>query len=72
MLFATIATIAFWVIWFFVDRALLANATTESYFAFQNAFPVADAWLAGTFLADDSPRWNSKSTAASEDHGNSG
>jgi len=50
MLFGGIATIVYWVVWFFVDRSLLATLTTDAYFRFENAFPLADAWMAATSL----------------------
>jgi tryptophan-rich sensory protein len=43
---AFVAMVAYWVIWFFVDRSWLASLDTPSYFVFENAFPAADAWLA--------------------------
>jgi hypothetical protein len=43
---AFVALVAFWVIWFFVNRDWLANLDTPAYYAFENAFPAADAWLA--------------------------
>ncbi len=43
--FGALATLAYWVIWFFVDRSWLATADTPSYYAFENAFPLADAWM---------------------------
>jgi hypothetical protein len=46
--FGSLATLAYWVIWFGVDRRWLANADTVSYYAFENAFPLADAWMATT------------------------
>jgi hypothetical protein len=46
--FGTIATIAYWVIWFGVDRSWLATTDTPTYYAFENAFPLADAWMAVT------------------------
>jgi hypothetical protein len=48
MVFAAIITAAYWVIWFGVDRSILASSQAPSYFTFENAFPVADAWLAIT------------------------
>ncbi|MBS2027031.1 MAG: hypothetical protein JST54_03920 [Deltaproteobacteria bacterium] len=50
LIVAFVVTVAYWVIWFFVDRAILASANTESYYVFENAFPVADTWLAVTAL----------------------
>jgi len=51
MLFGAASTAAYWFIWFFVDRSLIANQTTATYYAFENAFPLADAWMALTSLA---------------------
>jgi hypothetical protein len=43
---AALITVAYWVIWYAGGRDLLASAHTPEYFAFENAFPAADAWLA--------------------------
>ena len=43
---AFVALVAYWVVWFFVDRGILASASTPAYFAFENSFPAADGWLA--------------------------
>lgn len=45
MIFAALLILAFWVIWFLVDRNLLASLHTDYYYRFENAFPAADAWL---------------------------
>jgi hypothetical protein len=42
---AFVAMIAYWSIWFFVDRSWLASLDTPSYFVFENSFPAADGWL---------------------------
>lgn len=46
VLTAFVALVAYWVIWFFVDRSWLASMDTREYYVFENAFPAADAWLA--------------------------
>lgn len=51
LLFGVVATIAYWVVWFGVDRELLASAHTASYYAFENSFPLADAWMTLTGVA---------------------
>ncbi|HWP07702.1 MAG TPA: hypothetical protein VNN72_18250 [Polyangiaceae bacterium] len=53
LIFGSVAYTAYWVVWFGVDRELLASAHTESYYAFENAFPLADAWtvVAGILAA---------------------
>jgi hypothetical protein len=43
--FGVLATLAYWLVWFAVDREILASAHTDSYYAFENAFPVADSWM---------------------------
>jgi hypothetical protein len=45
------AIAAYWGIWFLGDRAWLASLDTREFFAFENAFPAADAWLALAFGA---------------------
>ena len=46
VLVAFVALLAYWIIWFFVNREWLANLDTEPYYVFENAFPAADGWLA--------------------------
>jgi hypothetical protein len=46
VLAAFVALVAYWTIWFFVNRAWLASLDTPSYYVFENAFPAADGWLA--------------------------
>ncbi len=50
MVFAAALTVAYWVIWFGVDRNILASSQAPAYFTFENAFPAADAWLTITLL----------------------
>jgi len=50
MIFAALLTIAYWTIWFGVDRNILASSHTTAYYTFENAFPAADAWLTLTLL----------------------
>ena len=51
IVFGIVATIAYWIVWFGVDREILASAHTASYYAFENAFPLADAWMVATGIA---------------------
>jgi hypothetical protein len=37
--------VAYWVAWS-ADRSLVASNTRPAYYEFENAFPLADAWLA--------------------------
>lgn len=45
MIFAALLILAYWLIWFLVNRNLLASLHTDYYYRFENAFPAADAWL---------------------------
>ncbi len=45
MAFAAAITVAYWVIWFGIDRNILASSQASAYFTFENAFPAADGWL---------------------------
>ena len=51
LIFGVVATLAYWLVWFGVDRDILAAAHTESYYAFENSFPLADAWMLVTGVA---------------------
>lgn len=44
---AIVIDVAYWTIWS-IDRSVLASDTTDSYYAFENAFPLADGWIALT------------------------
>ncbi len=46
MLVAFVLIVAYWTIWFGVDRNLLASSHAPAYYTFENAFPAADVWLA--------------------------
>jgi len=50
MIFAALLIVAYWAIWFGGGRDLLASSHAASYYAFENAFPVADGWLALALL----------------------
>ena len=44
---AVVIDVAYWTIWF-TNRAWIQSDTAQAYVEFENAFPVADAWLALT------------------------
>ena len=44
LVIAIVIDIAYWSIWF-IDRDVLASEHTQAYYEFENAFPLADAWL---------------------------
>ncbi|HXA42961.1 MAG TPA: hypothetical protein VNV65_08645 [Candidatus Solibacter sp.] len=43
---ATVLVVGFWVVWFFVDRSLLAMETRPAYIEHEQSFVLADGWLA--------------------------
>jgi len=51
LIFGIVTTIAYWVVWFGVDRDILASAHTPEYYAFENSFPLADGWMVATGIA---------------------
>lgn len=50
LIFGVLATLAYWVVWFGIDREILASAHSDAYYAFENSFPLADLWMAGAGL----------------------
>lgn len=54
-------TFIYWALWF-VNRDWLACAYTDSYFAFENSFPLADAWLAVCFWCAGFTLWKRRET----------
>ncbi|HEX6487257.1 MAG TPA: hypothetical protein VF137_00070 [Candidatus Dormibacteraeota bacterium] len=42
----TLLIVAFWVIWFFGDRSLVATEARPAYFEHEESFVLADSWLA--------------------------
>ena len=51
LLFGVLATFAYWLVWFGIDREILASAHSDSYYAFENSFPAADLWMAASGFA---------------------
>jgi hypothetical protein len=46
-LFMALSALTYWVTWF-TKRDFLASAKTPEYYAFENAFPAADGWMAAS------------------------
>ncbi len=46
MIFGTVSTVIYWLVWFFGERAWVAARSTAAYYEHQNAFPLADAFMA--------------------------
>jgi hypothetical protein len=47
---AVVLDVGYWTAWY-ADRALVASNTRGAYYEFENAFPLADGWLALCCLA---------------------
>ena len=41
---AIVLDVAYWSVWF-TDRALIESESSQAYYEFEDAFPLADAWL---------------------------
>jgi hypothetical protein len=50
MILAMVLICAYWLIWFGIDRNLLASSHASSYYTYENAFPLADGWLVLTLV----------------------
>jgi hypothetical protein len=50
MILAIVLICAYWLIWFGIDRNLLASSHASSYYTYENAFPLADGWLVLTLI----------------------
>ncbi|GAA3512453.1 hypothetical protein GCM10022234_03790 [Aeromicrobium panaciterrae] len=47
LVIAIVIDVAYWSVWF-TQRSWVESDTTQAYVAFENAFPLADAWLGVT------------------------
>jgi hypothetical protein len=63
VLAAFVAMLAYWIVWFFVDRDALASMHDRGYYMFENAFPLADAWLALACAASAWTLWRRRPSA---------
>jgi hypothetical protein len=54
-------TVAYWTAWY-ADRPLVASNTRSAYYEFENAFPLADGWLALCCVAavEGLARWRAR------------
>lgn len=63
LIFGFVATVAYWVVWFGVDREILASAHTPAYYAFENAFPLPDAWMVASGVGAIVALWRRRASA---------
>jgi hypothetical protein len=59
LLFATVATALFWIAWFFLPGSVQAS-DWECYIVFEQAFPLADTWMAIAALIGAIGLWRRK------------
>ena len=55
--------LAYWLTWYLGGRDLLASSTRPAYVEFEDAFPLADAWLGACALLAADALWRSRSSA---------
>jgi hypothetical protein len=55
--------IAYWAAWF-TDRSIVASDHTAQYIAFEQAFPLADAWLLGVAVMAAVQLWRRRPSAS--------
>jgi hypothetical protein len=60
---AAVLVLAYWLTWYLGGRSLLASSTRPAYVEFENAFPLADAWLAACAALAAEALWRSRRTA---------
>lgn len=54
---------AYWLAWF-ADRSIVASDHTATYIAFEQAFPLADAWLLGVAVMAAVQLWRRRPSAS--------
>jgi hypothetical protein len=62
LIVAACLIVAFWVAWW-SDRGLVASRTTSSYYSFEDAFQLADAWLLSAIIAAVIQLWRRRASA---------
>ena len=55
--------VAYWLVWYLGGRSVLASSTRPAYVEFENAFPLADGWLAACALLAAEALWRGRRTA---------
>jgi hypothetical protein len=62
MLVPAALMVAYWTAWF-GDRTLVASDHTAVYVAFEQSFPLADAWLLGAMIVSVTQLWRRRPSA---------
>ncbi len=63
LLVAASLIVAYWLAWF-ADRSLVASDHSAQYVAFEQAFPLADAWLLGAAVIAAVQLWRRRPSAS--------
>lgn len=61
--FGSVLVVAYWVLWF-ADRSMITSDHGAAYIAFEQAFPVADGWLAGAAVLAAIQLWRRRLLSA--------
>jgi hypothetical protein len=62
LIFTSVLLVAYWAAWF-GDRGIVASDHTPEYIAFEQSFPLADAWLLGAALMAGVQLWRRRPSA---------
>src|ERR1700686_416338 len=62
LIFTSALVVAYWAAWF-ADRGIVASDHTAQYIAFEQSFPLADAWLLGAALTAAVQLWRHQPSA---------
>jgi hypothetical protein len=62
LLVVAVVVVAYWVLWF-CDRSAVASSTRPAYYQFEDAFPLADGWLALTLVGAAWSLWRRRGGA---------
>lgn len=55
--------LGYWVLWFFVDRSVVASDSAAQYVSFEQAFPLSDAFLMATAALAVLQLWRGRPSA---------
>jgi hypothetical protein len=62
LIFTSALLVAYWILWL-ADRGIVASDHTAEYIAFEQSFPLADAWLLAALLAAAVQLWRRRPSA---------
>src|SRR5574340_220549 len=62
LLVVAVVVVAYWALWF-GHRSVVASESRPAYIEFENAFPLADAWLVVALLGSAHALWRRRPAA---------